>query len=124
MTPGCGGIAVNNLNRINHRSFVLIAVLVVVSSALLVATSLLFLAQSQATSAAGAADVAQSRASAWSGLQVVMSRLNGQREKMLQGELPQLDSQYTIYETPKRLGICRILPMNHAGDLLIAEAGK
>lgn len=107
-----------------RRSFVLIAVLVVVGSALLVATSLLFLAQSQATSAAGAADVAQSRASAWSGLQAVMTRLSDQRAKILEGELPQLDPQYTVYETPRRLGVCRVLPMNRAGDRLVAEAGR
>ncbi len=110
---------------VQRKGFVLIAVLVVVGSAILVATGLLFIAQGRAADTAGAAESAQSRALAWSGVQVVMGQLNDQRERILNGELPRLDRQYTIYETRNRLGVIRLLPMSPGGDSLLSpEAGK
>src|SRR5438552_6062465 len=78
-----------------RRAFVLIAVLVIVGSALYVATALMFQAQADVISAGRAAQVAQSRALAWSGVQAVMSRLNEQRDRILAGQGPRLDDQYT-----------------------------
>lgn len=106
----------------SRRAFVLLAVLVIVGCALLVATGVVFLAQADVAGSAGAADAAQSRALAWSGLQAVMSRLNDQRDRILNSELPQLDEQYVIYETDDRLGVVRLLPM--AAGTFAPEAGK
>lgn len=107
-----------------RRGFVLIAVLVIVSIALLVATGVLFIVQGRAADAAGSADMAQSRALAWSGLQAVMSELNSQRERFLAGESPRLDRQYSIYETHNRIGAIRLVPVGSGDSLLAAEAGK
>jgi DNA uptake protein ComE-like DNA-binding protein len=113
------------MNKRGRRSFVMIAVLVVVGSALLVATSLLFLSQERVSETVGASDQAQARALAWSGVRVVVSQLNDQRERILQGELPRLDPQYTIYETRTRLGIVRLLPVRSGSDQRFSpEAGK
>ncbi|UCD76490.1 MAG: hypothetical protein JSV91_06110 [Phycisphaerales bacterium] len=109
---------------VQRRSFVLIAVLVIGGGALLVATSLLFLSQADVTAAAAVADAAQSRALAVSGVQAVMSRLDDQRDRILDGEPPRLDSQYEIYETGPRLGIVRLLPLGPGGLRLIPEAGR
>jgi DNA uptake protein ComE-like DNA-binding protein len=107
------------------RSFVLVAVLVVITSAVLVATSMIFMAQGRAVETSGAADAAQMRALAWSGVQLVMSELNDQRERLLNSQLPRLDHQYTVYETANRAGIIRLLPMSAGGQSLFsAEAGK
>ncbi len=106
-----------------RRAFVLIAVLVVVASALLVATSLLFVAQAEAAGAAGTARAVQSRALAWSGVQAVMSTLNDQRDRILNGELPQVSAEYTIYETETRLGVVRLLPISPRRERLVPEAG-
>lgn len=101
------------------RSFVLVAVLVIVTSAILLATGVLFMAQGRAADAGNAMQTAQDRMLAWSGVQAVMSRLNDQRDRLLAGEAPQLDRQYTIYEiggssqaAGNRLGVVRLLPMS------------
>jgi len=107
-----------------RRAFILIAVLVVVASALLVATSLLFVAQAEAAGAAGTARAVQSRALAWSGVQAVMSTLNDQRDRILDGELPQVSAEYTIYETETRLGVVRLLPISPGRERLVPEAGR
>jgi DNA uptake protein ComE-like DNA-binding protein len=108
----------------DDRGFTLIAVLVVMGSALLVGTSLLFMAQAQAAGSAGAADAAQSRALAWSGIQAVMSTLNDQRQRILDGELPAIEDEYVVYETDTRLGVVRLLPVGPDGARSVPEAGK
>jgi DNA uptake protein ComE-like DNA-binding protein len=111
--------------RPNRRSFVLVAVLVIAGSAILIATGLLFSAQTQAMASSVSADTASSRALAWSGVQAVMSVLNDQRDRLLQGQLPQIERQYVIYEGPQRLGIVRLLPFHAESDqVLVPEAGK
>ena len=113
------------MNRCEHRSFVLIAVLVVITGAVLVGTSMIFIAQGRVVETAGAADAAQMRALAWSGVQAVMSELNDQREQLLHSKTPRLDSQYTIYESESRAGIVRLLPMSADNQALTSpEAGK
>src|SRR5262245_19123262 len=87
----------------------MVAVLAIVAVAILIATSLLYLAQSQAMGASVSAETEQSRALAWSGVQAVMSRLNDQRERILSGQIPEIDSQLTIYETSTRAGVVRLL---------------
>ena len=102
-----GRPAIGHWSLANRRSFVLVAVLIIVGSALYVATALLFQAQADVTSSRRAADIAQARALAWSGIQAVMNRLDEQRDRILAGQLPRLDDQYQIYETPGRLGVVR-----------------
>ena len=110
----------------NRRCFVLITVLVIVASALLVGTGLIFAVQTQSLSSAVTAETAQARALAWSGVQAVSVELNGQRDVILEGRLPTLEPQYTIYETPTGLGIVRLIAVN-AGpgqERLIAESAR
>ena len=73
------------------RAFVLIAVLVIVGGALLVATSVMFIAHAELAGEAGLAEAAQSRALAWSGVQAVMNRLDDQRDLILDSEGPELE---------------------------------
>ncbi|MEE9129830.1 MAG: helix-hairpin-helix domain-containing protein [Phycisphaerales bacterium] len=108
----------------DDRGFTLIAVLVIMGSALLVGTSLLFMAQAQAAGSAGAADAVQSRALAWSGIQAVMSTLNDQRQRILDGEVPAVADEYVVYETDTRLGVVRLLPVGPGGARSVPEAGK
>jgi DNA uptake protein ComE-like DNA-binding protein len=119
-----------------RRSFIMLAVLVVMLSAMLVATGLLFVAQTEAAGATGAGDAAQARALVWSGAQVVMSRLAEQRERILAGEVPVIDPQIVVYESDSRSGIVRLLPVGPSGigagsgtggangAILLPEAGK
>ena len=57
----------NSIHGYSDRGFVLITVLVVMGGALLLATSLLFMAQAEIAGSAGTADAAQSRPEPWTG---------------------------------------------------------
>jgi DNA uptake protein ComE-like DNA-binding protein len=107
-----------------RRSFVLLAVLIVVGSALLVVTSLLFLVQAEAAGLRGAADEARGRALCWSGVQVIMQLLQEQRSAMLEGEAPRLEPQYVLVEEGSVAGVVRLLPITPGGERLAAEAGR
>jgi DNA uptake protein ComE-like DNA-binding protein len=115
-----------HIARERRRSFVLIAVLVIVGASLLVATSQLFVAQTELAVSSGAGESAQSRALAWSGLQAVMAELNDQRSLILAGESPHLDPKIVVYEFAARQGVVRMMPVSGVSGelLLVAEAGK
>jgi DNA uptake protein ComE-like DNA-binding protein len=102
----------------------LVAVLVVMGGAILVATSLLFVAQAEVAGSARTADRVQSHALAWSGVQAAMTRLNEQREVILEGSSPRLDEELIIYELDDRVGVARLLPVGPGGERLVPEAGK
>jgi hypothetical protein len=106
----------------HDRAMALIAVLVVMGGTVLVATSLLFVAQAEIAGSARTADTVRSRALAWSGVQVAIVRLDEQRETILDGSMPRLDEQFVIYETPTRLGVARLLPVGPDGERLVPEA--
>lgn len=115
-------------HRARRRSFVLLAVLIIVGGALLVATSMTFMAQAEYAGRAAATRALQDRALAWSGTQIVMLRLDEQRERILDGELPELDEQYEIYrlgeDDDARVGIVRLLPIGPAGERVVPESAK
>jgi DNA uptake protein ComE-like DNA-binding protein len=102
----------------------MLAVLLVMGGALVIATSLLFAAQAQLAALSASTDAAQSRALAWSGVQAVMLRLDGARGEILEGRLPRLDEQLTIYENAGRLGVARLEPIGPAGERLVSESAK
>ena len=108
-----------------RRGLVIIAVLVIVGAALLVVTGLLFLIQADVAGAAGARDAAQSRALVRSGLLVIQQELDGQRDRILDGELPELPEEFLLYEAPgDRRGVVRLLPVTPDGRRLGPEAAR
>jgi DNA uptake protein ComE-like DNA-binding protein len=107
-----------------RRSFVLLAVLVIVTGVLLLVTGLLFVAQAEAAGTVAVHRRGQARGLGWSGVQVVMVRLGEQRERVLDGERLEVEETYTIYEAGNRLGVVRLLPVTPAGELLAPEAGR
>jgi len=107
----------------SSRSFILLAVLAITTSALLVATSLLFIAQAEVAGSTHTRARAQSRLLAWSGVQAIMKRLTNERDRILDGDLPDLDAEYVIYETDDATGVVRLIP-DATGALLTPEAGK
>ncbi len=111
-------------SMVNHRSFVIIAVLVITASALFIATGALFIAQAEIAGSSGARAAAQSRALAWSGLQIVIGELNSQRDEILRGEMPRLDEQYEVYQSAGRAGVVRLLPVTAEGNRVVGENGK
>lgn len=110
--------------RKSQRGFTLIAVLVTMGSALLMGTSLLFMAQAEVAGSTGTGAAARSRALAWSGMEVLMNQLNEQRQAILDGETILLEDEYIIYETDSVLGVVRLLPIASGGERISFEAGK
>lgn len=106
-----------------HRAFALVAVLVVMTGALLVASALLLRSVSEAADSAAARQRAQSRATAWSGLQAIMARLDQERERVLGGEPVELDERFVIYEAALGDGVVRLLAIGAGGERLVPEAG-
>jgi DNA uptake protein ComE-like DNA-binding protein len=112
-------------SRPHRRGLALIAVLLIMGATVLVATSLLFVAQAEYAGSARTDDTVQARALAWSGVQAAMVRLDEQHQDILDGSVPELDeAQFIVYETATRLGVVRLLPVGPAGEHLVPEAGK
>jgi len=107
-----------------RRGLVLMAVLVVSGIGLLVAGTTLLLVRAETRGAAYVAESARSRALAWSGLQAVAVELAAQRDRMVEGERPELAGQYVIEEDGPRLGVVRLLPVGLGGERLASEAAK
>lgn len=111
-----------------RRAFALVAVLVVMTGALLVASALLLRSVTEAADGAASLERAQSRATAWSGLQAIMVRLEDERERILGGETPELDDRFVIYETQRGDGVVRLLAIGpgpgseSGGETLVPEA--
>ena len=93
-----------------RRGFILVAVLVVVLGAALVATMLVHFAGAENAVAAASAERSTSRALAVSGIEVVLSELDLQRDRILSGRPVDLDGQYVLYEDDLELGVVRLLP--------------
>ena len=111
-------------DRRPRRSFVLIAVLVVVALAIFFVTALLFLVQAERTGDAARRDAARGRALARSGIERVLVSLDQQRDRILAGDRPRLDEQFVIDETNGRVGVVRLLPVTPGGERLAPEAAK
>jgi DNA uptake protein ComE-like DNA-binding protein len=107
-----------------RRGLVLMAVLVVSGIGLLIAGTSLLLVRAETRGAAHVAESARSRALAWSGLQAVAVELAAQRDRMIEGERPELAGQYVIEEDGPRLGVVRLLPVGPGGERLASEAAK
>lgn len=109
------------------RAFVIVAVLVIMGSAIFIGTAMLFTAQAEVAGAAGARQAAQVRSLAWSGLQAVVVQLDAQRDAILRGDQPTLVERFEIFETPEgETGVVRLLAIdaeNPAG-FFIPEAAK
>ena len=110
--------------RASRRGFVIIAVLVTMSMALLIVMSVLLMTQAEVASQTNEASATESRALAWSGAQLIMQELDRQRDAILEGARPELDESYTLYERGGGMGVVRLLPIGPDGAHLVPEAGK
>ncbi len=107
-----------------RRGFTILVVLVIVTSSVLIATGLILTAQAEVAAGSESQRAVQTRATAWSGLQVAMLRLNRQRDEILEGRQPELGDRFEIYEADGRRGLVRFLPVTPGGEVLAPEAGK
>ncbi|MCA9285943.1 MAG: helix-hairpin-helix domain-containing protein [Phycisphaerales bacterium] len=107
-----------------RRAFIMLAVLVVVSGAVLAVIGMLWLVRADVAGAATMEQSAQSRCLAWSGLQTIATELDGQRDRILAGLAPTIDRQFVLYEAEDRLGVVRLFPADSAGESLAPQAGR
>jgi len=111
--------------RTNRRSFVLIAVMVIVGSAILITTTLLFRIQVDAAAGDYYARQIAAKHLSRSAVQLLVSELNSQRDRILDSQLPSIDDQYTVYEAGGRMGVVRLLAVDQTRQQYIEpEAGK
>jgi len=106
-----------------RRSFVLLAVLVVMGASILVATMLVRLANAESAVAIASSERARSRALVLSGVQVVLSELELERDRILDGRPVRIDGQYVIHESNTELGVVRLIPPGSGDDVLQPVGG-
>ncbi|HWB19327.1 MAG TPA: hypothetical protein VG711_03430, partial [Phycisphaerales bacterium] len=107
-----------------RRGFVIVAVFAIVGISLLIATSVIFMVQTQAVSERVSTESIQARAMAKSGIRVVMTQLENQRSAMLKGQALKLEKQYTLYEHDGRTAVVRLLVVGRNGTRWVSESGK
>jgi len=106
------------------RSFVLLAVLIIVGSAVLIATSVIYLVSGEVAGSQNERDNSALRAAGWSAVQAVAARLGAQRSAVLEGGSPTIDEEITLWEVDGEIAIARLLPVSARGDRLVAENAK
>src|SRR4051812_37446493 len=94
----------------SRRGSILLTVMVVITLAALVGTTVLYRADAQRGSARNGMEHAQLRALAWSGVQGAMAELASQRGDLMQGGTPALTGEWSLYKGTVRGGI-RLAPI-------------
>lgn len=94
-----------------RRGTILLAVLLVISLSALAATTAMYLGEAAGEGARMSLKRTRSRAMAWSGVQAVMAELSDQRDKILDGENPQVTNQWQLFEESGRRGIVRLVAL-------------
>ncbi len=95
----------------SRRGTILLAVLLVISLSALAATTAMYLGQAAGEGARMSLKRTRSRAMAWSGVQAVMAELSDQRDKVLDGDNPQITNQWQLFEESGRRGIVRLVAL-------------
>jgi DNA uptake protein ComE-like DNA-binding protein len=106
-----------------QRGSILLAVMVLITLAALVGTTVLYRADAQRGSAANAMEHAQLRSLAWSGVQAAMAELSSQRGALMQGGAPSLTASWDLY-TGTVHGNVRLAPLGTGDVLTVSEGGK
>ena len=107
-----------------QRGFVIVAVLIAGMSGLWIATSLLYLMQSDVRAAGITLSRTQNRSLGLSGLRMLADVLVEQRSILLAGEIPQVEEQYSLWDDGDREAVVRLLPLGPQGERLVSEAGR
>ncbi|MCA9310792.1 MAG: helix-hairpin-helix domain-containing protein [Phycisphaerales bacterium] len=106
----------------HRRGSMLVAVLIVTVLGALTGTTMLYLARAERAGLAVSVDGVQSRALAWSAIQVVAAELERHRDDLLSGRELDLASSWTLWDDGSSRGVARLLPRR--GEPITAEDGK
>ena len=103
---------------------VLFAVLVLVGSAVLVATAVVFIVSGEVAGGANEREVLRMRAAGLSAVEAIAARLGSQRNVMLDGGAPSIEATLELWETGGETATARLLPVDSRGATLVAEPSK
>jgi len=109
-----------------RRGTVVFAVLVVITLGALAAATVLISADASIAEAEVTVTRAQSRALAWSGVQVVMSELASQRDALLDGRSPRVTEEWELFtDEAGRRWTVRLIGLGGPGGVpIVSESGK
>ncbi|MBL9120131.1 MAG: helix-hairpin-helix domain-containing protein [Phycisphaerae bacterium] len=110
--------------RAARRGLVLFAVLILVGSAVLVATAVVFIVGGEVAGGANEREVLRLRAAGLSAVETVAAKLGAQRSVMLEGGTPLLDETIELWDAGRETASARLLPVDAWGSTLVAESGK
>jgi hypothetical protein len=106
------------------RGLVLFAVLVLVGSAVLVATTVVFLVSGDVAGGANEREVLRLRAAGLSAVEAIAAKLGMQRNLMLEAGVPLADPTFELWDVDGETASAELLPVDSTGDLLVAECAK
>ncbi len=112
-----------------RRGTVVFAVLVVITLGALAAATVLVSADASIAEAEVTVSRAQSRALAWSGVQVVMAELASQRDGLLDGRAPRVTEEWELFtDEAGRRWMVRLIDLGGPGGVgvvpIVSESGK
>jgi hypothetical protein len=109
-----------------HRrhGLVLFAVLVIVGSAVLVATTVVFLVGGEVSGGANEREALRTRAAGLSAVHAVAARIGAQRSSLLEGSAPLVDREIVLWESPSETAIATLVPADAFDTLLVAENAR
>lgn len=113
------------MNARREHGMVLLAVLVVITIAALIGSTLLVTVDAERSGAETTLRRTQSRALAWSGAQLVMGEFAAQREQMLVGEDFDIETEWDLFvDELGRTAVVRLVPVGPNGELFVSETAK
>ena len=108
-----------------RRAMVLLGVMIVIAMAALAGTTAMYLAQAELAASRTALKRVQSRAMAWSGVQAAMAEMADQRDKLLDGQSPELTQQWELFaEDGGPRGVIRLTAWTEDGPTAVSESAK
>jgi type II secretory pathway component PulK len=108
--------------RRRDEGMVLLAVLVVITIAALIGSTLLVSVDAERSGAETTLRRTQSRALAWSGAQLVMAELSAQRDEMLAGEDFDITTEWELFtDDLGRTAVVRLVPVGPGDELFVSE---
>ncbi|MBL9140905.1 MAG: hypothetical protein JNK53_03475 [Phycisphaerae bacterium] len=107
-----------------RRGVMLFAVIVILAVAALAVGALMVAQEAEHAGQVASSDRTQQRANAWSGAQAVAAVLASQRERIAEGEAPELPAEMVLWEADGRTAVVRLLPVGPMGELVASELAK
>ncbi len=108
----------------NRRGLVLFAVLVIVGSAVLVATTVVFLVSGEVSGGANEREALRIRAAGLSAVHAVAARIGSQRSTLLEGGAPLVDREIVLWETPEEIATATLVPVDLSDATVVAENAR